>query len=144
MASQPSHVSAVCLSGKSRCFSASSSASSESDSASSFVAIRLNPTKRLMRVSGIDSFIYLQSLLTNDMRQLLPVERLKRNWGPSNYSMTQIGALDQPVIYAYLLSAVGKVLADLYVYRGRYRAEDGEYILEASGGREVHQFRFNF
>lgn len=99
-----------------------------------FVAIKMpSSRRRLVRVSGIDSFIYLQSLLTNDMRQLLPVDRLQADFrNRSNHSMSQLAAVDQPLLYAYLLSAVGRVLADLFVYRGRYRAEDGEYIVEVS------------
>lgn len=116
-------------------------ARSEPESSSSpltttdFVAIRLpSSRRRLLRVSGADAFIYLQSLLSNDMRQLLPVDRLAAEFrsGRRNQSISQLAAVDQPLLYAFLLSAVGRVLADLFVYRGRYRAEDGEYILEVS------------
>ena len=99
------------------------------------MAIRLpSSRRRLLRVSGADAFIYLQSLLSNDMRQLLPVDRLAAEFrsGRRNQSISQLAAVDQPLLYAFLLSAVGRVLADLFVYRGRYRAEDGEYILEVS------------
>ena len=96
---------------------------------SSFVAIKLE-NKRLLRVSGSDSFIYLQSLLTNDMRQLLPVDRLQDEMITNRNIFQQIYALNQPLIYSYICSAVGKVLCDLFVYRMRYRAEEGEFILE--------------
>lgn len=93
-----------------------------------FVAIKLSTkSRKLLRISGVDSFIYLQSLLTNDMRRLLPSDRLNLR---SEDMFEEMDIFDQPVLYSYLLSAVGKVLADLFVYRGRYRAEDGEYIIE--------------
>ncbi|KAI2807055.1 Iron-sulfur clusters incorporation protein [Blomia tropicalis] len=95
------------------------------------VAIRLS-NRRFLRVCGEDSFIYLQSLLTNDMRMLLSLERLEkeRNSSPGLEKLIESNALNQPVIYTYLLSAVGRVLADMFVYRGRYRTSDGEYIIE--------------
>lgn len=86
-----------------------------------FVAIKLN-NKSLLRVSGPESFIYLQSLLTNDMRKLLTNEEY-------NTSMEENIQLNQIIIYSYLLSDCCKVLCDLFVYRGKYFA-DGDYILE--------------
>ncbi|XP_046911129.1 iron-sulfur cluster assembly factor IBA57, mitochondrial [Dermatophagoides farinae] len=102
--------------------------------AASFVAIHLR-NKQLLRVSGPGSFIYLQSLLTNDMRKLLSANHAE-----------QFSSLDHhnklmPVIYSFILSAVGKVLCDLFVYRGRYIVADcngydgdGEFILEVDKG----------
>lgn len=81
-----------------------------------FHAIKLS-NKRLLRVTGPQSFIYMQSLFTNDMRNLLN----KPSSEPSNSNKS--------VIYTFLLSAVGRVLCDLFVYRGR-ACVDGEYFLE--------------
>lgn len=108
------------------------------------VAIRLS-NRRFLRVCGEDSFIYLQSLLTNDMRMLLSLERLEkeRNSSPGLEKLIESNALNQPVIYTYLLSAVGRVLADMFVYRGRYRTSDGEYIIEVFFNFYFH-FVFNF
>ena len=101
------------------------------------VAIRLSTKRKLLRISGIDSFIYLQSLLTNDMRRLKPMMITNQSFNNNTHTETKSDhqqrishIFDQPAIYSYLLSSVGKVLADLFVYRGRYRTEEGEYILE--------------
>ena len=96
----------------------------------SFIAIHLR-NKQLVRISGPGSFIYLQSLLTNDMRKLLLPKYAEQ------YSSFDSRNQLNPVIYSFLLSAVGKVLCDLFVYRGRFiTAEcsdyesDGEFVLE--------------
>ncbi|KAI7697865.1 hypothetical protein SSS_08194, partial [Sarcoptes scabiei] len=83
-----------------------------------FAAIELK-NKALVRVSGPGSFIYLQSLLTNDLRKLLnPIESPENVQNECQYS-----------IYSYLLSAVGRVLCDMFIYRGRFLV-DGDYIIE--------------
>lgn len=64
------------------------------------------------------------------MRQLLPLDRLNREMSNNRNVFQEIYSLNQPVIYSYLCNAVGRVLCDLFVYRSRYRAEDGEYIIE--------------
>ena len=79
---------------------------------SHFYAIKLK-NKKLIRVSGEQSFIYLQSLLTNDLRHLRNDERVS----------------PRGCVYAFLLSSLGKVLADLFVYKGKLFSE-GELILE--------------
>ncbi|OTF78121.1 Mitochondrial ransferase CAF17-like protein, partial [Euroglyphus maynei] len=95
------------------------------------MAIHLR-NKQLLRISGPGSFIYLQSLLTNDMRKLLllPSHAEKSSLPDHQNQFT-------PVIYSFMLSAVGKVLCDLFVYRGRFISPDcngsdgdGEFVLE--------------
>ncbi len=77
-----------------------------------FYAIKLT-NKKLIRVSGVDSFIYLQSLITNDLRHLLEGEEVPQ----------------RSCVYAFMLSALGKVLCDLFIYRAKLLSE-GELILE--------------
>lgn len=96
------------------------STNSSPETVPGFVAIKLN-NKSLLRVSGPESFIYLQSLLTNDMRKLLTNEEYISN--EENIQLNQI------IIYSYLLSDCCKVLCDMFVYRGKYFA-DGDYVLE--------------
>jgi len=79
---------------------------------SHFYAIKLT-NKKLIRVSGRESFIYLQSLISNDMRHLLNGEEVPR----------------RSCIYAFMLSDLGRVLCDLIIYRGKLLSE-GEVILE--------------
>jgi folate-binding Fe-S cluster repair protein YgfZ len=81
-----------------------------------FYAIKLT-NKKLIRVSGVDSFIYLQSLITNDLRHLLDGEEVPQ----------------RSCVYAFMLSALGKVLCDLFIYRAK-----GELILEVI----THSFYF--
>ena len=81
---------------------------------SHFYAIKLT-NKKLIRVSGEQSFIYLQSLLSNDLRHLMNGEEV----------------VSKGCVYAFMLSALGKVLADLFVYKGKLLS-DGEIILEVS------------
>ncbi|XP_054153799.1 putative transferase CAF17 homolog, mitochondrial [Oppia nitens] len=77
-----------------------------------FCAVKLT-NKRLIRVSGAESFIYLQSFLTNDLRHLLNGEEVSQ----------------RSCVYTFLLSALGKVLADIFVYKAKLLS-DGELILE--------------
>jgi folate-binding Fe-S cluster repair protein YgfZ len=77
-----------------------------------FYAIKLT-NKKLIRVSGVDSFIYIQSLITNDLRHLLDGEEVPQ----------------RSCVYAFMLSALGKVLCDLFIYKTKLLSE-GELILE--------------
>lgn len=81
---------------------------------SDFYAIKLT-NKKLIRVSGRESFIYLQSLVSNDLRHLLDGEDVPQ----------------RSCVYAFMLSALGKVLCDLFVYKGKLLS-DGELILEVT------------
>ncbi|CAG2166584.1 unnamed protein product [Oppiella nova] len=79
---------------------------------SHFCAIKLT-NKRLIRVSGSESFIYLQSLLTNDLRHLLDGEEV----------------VPRSCVYSFMLSSLGRVLADIFVYKAKILSA-GELILE--------------
>ncbi|CAG2114255.1 unnamed protein product [Medioppia subpectinata] len=79
---------------------------------SHFYAIKLT-NKRLVRVSGAESFIYLQSLLTNDLRHLSTAEEV----------------VPRSAVYAFMLSGLGRVLADLFLYKAKLLSA-GELILE--------------
>lgn len=75
-----------------------------------YVAVRLSD-KCVLRVRGPQSLVYLQSLLSNDVRRV-----------------TDSASATQSAIYSYLLSAVGRVLSDVFVFGGR----SGEFLLEVS------------
>ena len=85
---------------------------SSSSSSAQFLAVKLS-NRKIIRVCGIDSIIYLQSLITNDVRHLLPFENITKKTS----------------LYAYMLNANGKVLCDLFLYRGKIISE-GELLME--------------
>lgn len=87
---------------------------------SSYYAIKL-ANKSLLRVTGDGSFIYLQSLLTNDMRRLLP-----------KIEHDETSHENLPSIYSYILSSANRVLCDLFVYRSNAHRYNTEFILEVS------------
>lgn len=64
-----------------------------------FFAARLT-NKNIVRVRGPDTFSYIQTLITNDVRHLLGGEN-----GP------------QSCIYAFMLNTMGRCLTDMFVYR---------------------------
>lgn len=80
---------------------------------SNFAAIKLNH-RRIVRLTGFDSIIYLQMLTTNDLRKILPFEHMY-------YS--------QNCIYSFLLNHLGRVLTDMFIYKGNLEV-DNELLIE--------------
>lgn len=85
-----------------------------------YYAIKLT-NKSLLRVTGDGSFIYLQSLLTNDMRRLLP-----------KIEHDETSHENLPSIYSYILSSANRVLCDLFIYRSNAHRYNTEFIIEVN------------
>lgn len=100
----------------------------------SHLAIPLT-NKSLLRVSGDEAFIYLQTLLTNDMRYLLNPQNdpeYCRDSVEPNASVYR----NQSSLHGYFLSAVGRVLCDLFIYRSNSNWNNQEFLLEVDKNLE--------